>query len=265
MAPSWSPRRATWCKPVQLSTLPNTAKYNASTVALSPDGRTVFASSADRTVRAWDITDRDHPVPAATITGHAGAFVSPAISPDGKTLAIGGQDQTIWLWDISDPHHATPLGSPIHSPSSAGQVAFSPDGKTLASGNDNGSVLLWDIADRAHPAAIGESLIPPGVASRTRVAFDPQGRLYAVSRDGTIRIFNLSTDNTTRICASTRNVRSWWCSRERKFTPGSREKVCRQHGVFTVTACHARIASPTGTPRIGWRGRPVTTTSPAAT
>jgi WD40 repeat protein len=49
-------------------------------------------------------------------------------------------------------------------------------------------------------------LIPPGAASRTRVAFDPQGRLYAASGDGTIRIFNLDTDNTTRICASTRNV-----------------------------------------------------------
>jgi WD40 repeat protein len=65
---------------------------------------------------------------------------------------------------------------------------------------------LWNVTDREHPAAIGDSLIPPGVASRTRVAFDPQGRLYAASRDGTIRIFDLDTDNTKRICASTRNV-----------------------------------------------------------
>jgi WD40 repeat protein len=178
-----------------------------SAVTFSPDGRTVIASGTDRTVRIWDITDRAHPIPAATaITGHAGAFASPAINPDGTTLAIGGQDQTIALWDISDPLHATPLGSPLHSSSNAAQVAFSPDGKTLASGSDDGSVQLWDITDREHPAAIGDSLIPPGVASRTRVAFDPQGRLYTASRDGTIRIFNLDIDNTTRICASTRNV-----------------------------------------------------------
>ncbi|MBO0884496.1 MAG: PD40 domain-containing protein, partial [Mycobacterium sp.] len=163
--------------------------------------------SADRTVRSWDITDRDHPISSdAAITGHAATFVSPAISPDGKTLAAGGQDQTIRLWDISDPLHATLIESPLHSPSNVAQVAFSPDGKTLASGSDNGSVLLWDISDRAHPAAIGDSLIPPGVASRTRVAFDPHGRLYTASRDGAIRIFNLETDNTKRICASTRNV-----------------------------------------------------------
>jgi WD40 repeat protein len=173
----------------------------------SPDGRTVVAGSTDLTIRAWDITDRNHPTRSPTvITGHTAAFASPAISPDGKTLAIGGQDQTIWPWDIADPLNATPIGSPLHSPSNAAQVAFSPDGKTLASGSDDGSVLLWDVADREHPAAMGDSLIPPGAASRTRAVFDPQGRLYAASRDGTIRIFNLDTDNTKRICASTRNV-----------------------------------------------------------
>jgi WD40 repeat protein len=178
-----------------------------SAVTFSPDGRTVFAGSTDRTVRAWDITDLDHPIPSATvITGDTATFASPAISPDSKTLAVGGQDQTIRLWDISDPLHATLIGSPLHSHSSTAQIAFSPDGKTLASGSDNGSVQLWDVADRARPAAIGDSLIPTGAASQTRVAFDPQGRLYAASRDGTIRIFNLDTDNTKRICASTRNV-----------------------------------------------------------
>jgi WD40 repeat protein len=238
--------------PIQLGTLPNTAKYASivafssdgrtiatagddstvqlwditeprrpqrlsepltgstgiiSAITFSPDDRTVAAGSADNTVRAWDITDRDHPKPAtAAITSHTTAFASPAISPDGKTLAIGGQDQTIRLWDITDPLHAKPLGSPLHSPSSADQIVFSPDGKTLASSSNSGSVQLWDFTDRDHPAAIGDSLIPPGAALRTRIAFDPHGRLYAASRDGTIRIWNLDTDNTTRICASTRNV-----------------------------------------------------------
>jgi WD40 repeat protein len=110
------------------------------------------------------------------------------------------------LWDISDIAKPVELSTLPNTAKYARIVAFSPDGKTLATGNNNGSVQLWDVSDRARPAEIGDSLIPPGVTSRTRVAFDPQGRLYAASRDGTIRIFNLDTDNTTRICASTRNV-----------------------------------------------------------
>jgi WD40 repeat protein len=180
-------------------------------VVFSPNGHTVVTASADHSVRTWDITDRHHPIPAVTaITGHTGPVVSsPAISPDGKTLAICGQDQAIWLWDITDPLHATLTGSPLHSRGNAAQVAFSPDGKTLASGSNDGNVLLWDVSDRARPVAIGDSLIPPGAALRTRIAFDPHGRLYAASRDGTIRIWNLETgaeNAAKRICASTRNV-----------------------------------------------------------
>ncbi|MEE6179664.1 nSTAND1 domain-containing NTPase [Mycobacterium sp. 050134] len=177
-------------------------------VTFSPDARTVIAGSADGTVRAWDITDRHHPQPsAAAITGHTGAVVSLSVSPDGKTLATGSQDQTIWLWDITNPLHAAPIGHPLQSRSDEVQIAFSPDGKTLASGSDDGSVLLWDITDQTKPVAVGDSLVPPRAASRTRVTFDPHGRLYAASRNATLRIWKLNTDNATkRICASTRNV-----------------------------------------------------------
>jgi WD40 repeat protein len=180
-------------------------------VTFSPDGRTVVVGSkGDYSVRTWDITDLNHPIPSATVTtGHTGGVVSVSVNPDGTILATGGRDQSIRLWDITDPLHARPMGNPLHSHKGAAQTAFSPDGKTLASGGDDGSVLLWDVTDRAHPVAIGDSLIPPGAASGTRVAFDPHGRLYAASRDGTIRIWDLDTganDATKRICASTRNV-----------------------------------------------------------
>jgi WD40 repeat protein len=161
-------------------------------------------------VQLWDIAEPRRPQRLSEpLTGFTGFISNVTFSPDGRTVFAGSTDRTVRAWDITDPLHAAPIGTPLHSLGNVAQVAFSPDGKTLASGGDDGRVQLWGITDRAHPAAIGDSLIPPGAASQTRVAFDPQGRLYAASRDGTIRIWNLDTgaDNAAkRICASTRNV-----------------------------------------------------------
>jgi WD40 repeat protein len=68
-------------------------------VAFSPDSRTLATAGSDNTARLWDITDPRRPRDAATLIGHTDTIVSVAFSPDGRTLATASSDSTARLWD----------------------------------------------------------------------------------------------------------------------------------------------------------------------
>jgi len=70
-------------------------------VAFSPDGRTLATGSRDRTVMVWDLTDQAHPVRLGPpLSAHADWVNSVAVSPDGRTLASGSVDGDTILWDL---------------------------------------------------------------------------------------------------------------------------------------------------------------------
>ena len=113
-------------------------KYSVSTIALSPDGKTVASGSDDGVVRLWDI-DTGNVI--AKWMGHSGRVWSVCWSRDGQRVATGSTDGTARVWDMESGK--TILG-PINTGPIAGQaVVYSPDETLIATGGSR-DIEIWD-------------------------------------------------------------------------------------------------------------------------
>jgi WD40 repeat protein len=174
-------------------------------VAFSPDGHTLAASSSSGRIQLWNVTDLAHPAVRGQLA-NTDAATAVAFSPDGHTLASGdtGTD-TVQLWDVTNSAHPTPRGrlnGPIECHDGIGNngdcsvysLTFSHNGDILASGSIAG-VQLWNVADLVHPVSLGQ--LDPGYA--TLVAISPDGRTLATDHQdfsggyaATIQLWNMT-------------------------------------------------------------------------
>ncbi|MFC8077827.1 XRE family transcriptional regulator [Streptomyces sp. NPDC057307] len=178
-----------------LSTMATTVSGHSqvvSSVAVSPDGRTLATASHDRTIRLWNVTDPHRPVELSTFTAHPDAVFMVAFSPDGRTLASGSRDRTIRLWNVTDPRAPSRHGTALTGHSdTVFSVTFSPDGRTLASGSYDRTIRLWDITEVTRPVSVSE--LPAHTLNVKPVVFSPDGRTLASgSDDRTVRLWNVT-------------------------------------------------------------------------
>ncbi|MDJ0702987.1 MAG: WD40 repeat domain-containing protein [Leptolyngbyaceae cyanobacterium MO_188.B28] len=152
-------------------------------VALSPDGQTLVSSSADKTIKIWQVETGQV---LQTLSGHDDTVRAIALSADGRTLASGSGDNTIKLWNIETGQLIRTLAE---HPGPVWSVAISPDGQTLISGGEDGTLKIWDLQTgdllRTIPAHLGRVF---------SVAIAPDGETIATGGiDTTLKLWRLQT------------------------------------------------------------------------
>ena len=176
-------------------------------LAISPDGQTLFSGSEDRTVKQWSLATG---TVTHTFSGYIDSIRAIALSPSGQTLAIA-DNLTIHLVNVTTGNPTITLkahSAPIWS------LAFRPVGELLVSGSADNTVKLWNLADAA-PQPSGQA---PTDSSQTlmghtdwvyAIALSPDGQTLASgSEDTTLRLWDLNTGNLIRTISTPSTVRT---------------------------------------------------------
>lgn len=158
-------------------------------VAISPDGKKLFAGGFDRKITSWQLDTKALLRPFLYLNSpysHSGCVSSLAFSRDRRILASASGDKTIRLWGGYTGECKRTLNG--HS-DTIWSVAISPDSQTLVSGSADKTVRVLSLGSFQQPRILtGHS------KSVTSVAIAPNGNTVASgSTDGTIKLWNLHT------------------------------------------------------------------------
>ncbi|GJM18960.1 MAG: hypothetical protein DHS20C14_11730 [Phycisphaeraceae bacterium] len=158
------------------------------TLAISPDGRSVVSGSFDGSIRAWDLgASGAEPTDGRQIAANnpePAVVNSVDISPDGALIAWASDDGRVRVHRVADGV----LVEDIHAgPNRVPSVGFSPDGRWLAMAVARTNVVLL------RDLRTGENRTIPAHAQTIRVvAFSPDGSVLASAGDDlAIRLWDL--------------------------------------------------------------------------
>jgi WD40 repeat protein len=137
-----------------------------------------------------------------------GPVTSVLVSADGKRLLTSGFDATLRLWNTETGQELRVLEG--HSAPILG-AALSPDATRALSACVDNSVWLWDVTTGQHLQQMGHQFNANSVAfspqGEARVAFGPPGRALSGGGDGTLKLWNLETGETTGVFTCHANPR----------------------------------------------------------
>lgn len=191
---------------VDIATRKNVATLQGHTDAmycavLSPDDRLLCTGSYDRNAILWDWQNQKQ---VRQFTGHNGAIYDLDIDSEGKILATASADQTVKLWGLADGQRLDTLGQPEGEMQC---VRFTPDGKSVIASGADKQLRMWQIVSKDKPS------INPLRLSRyaheeavTQIIFRGNDKLFSLSEDRTVKLWQLPELKPLGVVASMRDV-----------------------------------------------------------
>jgi WD40 repeat protein len=123
---------------------------HATTLAFTPDGRTLAGMEEHRTLYFWEVATGkirySKPLPHHGFGDDAKTRQNMVLSPDGRLLATADKGGRVCVWDLAGLRllrHFDGHRNRVYS------LAFSPDGRRLASASSDTTVLVWDVSELA--------------------------------------------------------------------------------------------------------------------
>ena len=156
-------------------------------LALSPDGKTVYAGDFKGTIAQYEIADHRFVNSKAV---HASWVNGLAIDRSGEMLASAGSDNTVRL---SRPKTLDEIHTFRVKEGEVRAVAISPDRKLVAAGIRYGGVRVWDVDTKKEVASLKAH-----VGETWAVAFTPDGKMLASgggdwNKPGEVRLWDAGT------------------------------------------------------------------------
>ena len=156
-------------------------------VALSADGSTAAAGTADGVLVIWDLKNdkqRHH-------LTQEGQVYCMALSADGKQLAANQAACGAVIWDTLKGEVRHRLGAGVIA-----SLAFSPDGRTLAAGYQYDRLILWDTQQGTEKRVFSrdEQALSGQVHGTLSVCYSADGRRLATGgTDNRVRVWDAET------------------------------------------------------------------------
>ncbi len=157
-----------------------------SKVAISPDGRRLFAASDHTGILMWDLASGTLERTFKDLMFRS-TFI---LSPDGRTLVTAEYEargpEMLVVWDVESGRR---LRSFKASKEHLRSLVMSPDGRMLAAGGWEKKVRLWDPSSGRHLDAL------KGLSEGNKgLALSPDGRLLAAAATEGLAIWDLTQD-----------------------------------------------------------------------